>query len=161
MTRILKKVARSVQSVAKFVFSEVHIVGRRLSMIVSFKGWSLVAVIFAAATFGGCAQSAPAPVKVEVAAGHSHDGWWCGEHGVPEEECGLCNPKKAAELQKNGDWCKEHQRPDSQCFVCHPELEAKFAARYEAKYGQPPPKTGHGHDHVPGQDHGHKHEPKS
>ncbi len=71
---------------------------------------------------------------------HSHEGWWCDEHGVPEEICGQCNPKLAAEFQKKGDWCKEHDRPDSQCFICHPELEAKFAARYEAKFGKPPPK---------------------
>ncbi len=71
---------------------------------------------------------------------HSHDGWWCDEHGVPEEVCGQCNSKLAAEFQKKGDWCKTHECPDSQCFVCHPELEAKFAARYEAKYGTPPPK---------------------
>ncbi|MBI3861815.1 MAG: RND transporter [Planctomycetia bacterium] len=71
---------------------------------------------------------------------HTHDGWWCDEHGVPEEVCGLCNSKLAAEFQKKGDWCKEHDRPDSQCFLCHPELEAKFAAQYEAKYGKQPPK---------------------
>ncbi len=71
---------------------------------------------------------------------HSHEGWWCDEHGVPEEICGQCNAKLAAEFKKKGDWCKEHDRPDSQCFICHPELEAKFAARYEAKFGTPPPK---------------------
>ena len=71
---------------------------------------------------------------------HTHDDWWCDEHGVPEEVCGLCNSKLAAEFQKKGDWCKEHDRPDSQCFLCHPELEAKFAAQYEAKYGKQPPK---------------------
>jgi hypothetical protein len=71
---------------------------------------------------------------------HSHEGWWCDEHGVPEDICGQCNPKLAAEFQKKGDWCKEHDRPDSQCFICHPELEAKFAARYEAKFGTQPPK---------------------
>jgi len=71
---------------------------------------------------------------------HTHDGWWCDEHGVPEEECGQCNSKLAAEFQKKGDWCKEHDRPDSQCFICHPELEAKFAARYEARFGKAPPK---------------------
>jgi cobalt-zinc-cadmium efflux system membrane fusion protein len=71
---------------------------------------------------------------------HSHEGWWCDEHGVPEEICGQCNAKLAAEFQKKGDWCKEHDRPDSQCFICHPELEAKFAARYEAKFGTPPSK---------------------
>jgi hypothetical protein len=71
---------------------------------------------------------------------HTHEGWWCDEHGVPEDVCGLCNSKLAAEFQKKGDWCKEHDRPDSQCFLCHPELEAKFAAQYEAKYGKQPPK---------------------
>lgn len=71
---------------------------------------------------------------------HDHSGWWCNEHGVPEEVCGLCSSKLAAEFQKNGDWCADHDRPDSQCFQCHPELEAKFAAKYVAKYGKEPPK---------------------
>lgn len=72
-------------------------------------------------------------------AGHSHDGWWCDEHGVPEEICAQCNSKVAADFQKKGDWCREHDRPDSQCFKCHPELQAKFAARYEARFGKKPP----------------------
>ncbi len=92
---------------------------------------------------GGNKPVAPAGVT-EVAetktAEHTHDGWWCNEHGVPEEQCGLCSSKLAAEMQKKGDWCKEHDRPESQCFKCHPELEAKFAAQYEAKYGKQPPK---------------------
>lgn len=71
---------------------------------------------------------------------HKHDGWWCDEHGVPEELCGQCNSRVAADFQKKGDWCADHDRPDSQCFVCHPELEGKFAARYAAKYGKKPPK---------------------
>ncbi|HVA49655.1 MAG TPA: RND transporter [Pirellulales bacterium] len=71
---------------------------------------------------------------------HRHEGWWCDEHGVPEEQCGQCNSQVAADFQKKGDWCADHDRPDSQCFVCHPELEAKFAARYEAKYGKKPPR---------------------
>lgn len=73
-------------------------------------------------------------------AGAGHDGWWCNEHGIPEEVCSMCNSKVAAEFQKKGDWCKEHDRAESQCFICHPELEAKFAAQYEAKYGKQPPK---------------------
>jgi hypothetical protein len=72
--------------------------------------------------------------------GHDHGGWWCDEHGVPEEICGRCNAKYAAECQKKGDWCKKHDRPDSQCFLCHPEKEAEFAAKYEDKYGKKPPK---------------------
>ena len=78
--------------------------------------------------------------KTEGAAAHDHSDWWCNEHGVPEEECGLCDAKLAAAFQKKGDWCKEHDRPDSQCFICHPEKEAEFAAKYEAKYGKKPPK---------------------
>ena len=65
---------------------------------------------------------------------------WCGEHGVPEDICALCNAKVAAECKQKGDWCKEHNRPESQCFLCDPNLEAKFAAEYEAKYGSKPPK---------------------
>ncbi len=76
----------------------------------------------------------------EASTGHDHSQWWCAEHGVPEEECGQCQRKVADAMKKKGDWCDEHNRPDSQCFVCHPELEAKFAARYEAKYGKAPPK---------------------
>ena len=98
---------------------------------------------FAAASLTGCGKApsrADSPAAKTVSNGHSHDGWWCDEHGVPEEVCGLCSSKLAAEFQKKGDWCKEHDRPDSQCFVCHPELEAKFAKQYEAKYGKQPPK---------------------
>jgi hypothetical protein len=68
-----------------------------------------------------------------------HSGWWCDEHGLPEEICGQCNAKVAADLKKKGDWCKEHDRPDSQCFICHPELKERFAAQYQAKYGKEPP----------------------
>jgi cobalt-zinc-cadmium efflux system membrane fusion protein len=79
--------------------------------------------------------------KAVAAEGHDHSGWWCDEHGIPEEICGQCNAKYAAECKKKGDWCKEHDRPDSQCFLCHPELKEKFAAQYRAKYGKEPPPT--------------------
>jgi cobalt-zinc-cadmium efflux system membrane fusion protein len=81
------------------------------------------------------------PGQVAEAKGHDHSDWWCAEHGVPEEICGQCSAKVAAELKKKGDWCKEHDRPDSQCFICHPELKEKFAAQYRAKYGKEPPPT--------------------
>jgi cobalt-zinc-cadmium efflux system membrane fusion protein len=103
-------------------------------------------VILANCTFLGCNGSSPnesSPPKsgalVEKAA-DDHSGWWCNEHGIPEEICGQCNAKYASECKKKGDWCDKHDRPDSQCFVCHPELEAQFAARYQAKYGKNPPK---------------------
>jgi len=73
--------------------------------------------------------------------GHDHSGWWCDEHGVPEEVCGQCSAKVAKEAKAKGDWCSQHERPDSQCFLCHPELKEKFAAMYRAKYGKEPPLT--------------------
>jgi hypothetical protein len=126
-------------------------------MLENLKGLSWVVV---GLMLVGCTK--PAPPAEATAVKHTHEVWWCGEHGVPEEECGQCDVKLAAKFQKEGDWCQEHKRPDSQCFVCHPELEAKFAARYEAKYGKPPPKHGEaGHDHEHGHEHDHKDEPKS
>ena len=83
------------------------------------------------------ADSSATEVEIE---GHSHEGWWCDEHGVPEEVCALCNTKLVADFKSKGDWCAEHNRPESQCFICHPEKEAEFAALYEAKYGEQPPK---------------------
>ncbi len=92
----------------------------------------------------GCSSSSPPPSPATSAVSqreelHGHDGWWCTEHGVPEEVCGLCDAKLAAQFQKDGDWCREHDRPDSQCFVCHPEYAQRFAALYTAKTGEPPP----------------------
>jgi hypothetical protein len=90
----------------------------------------------------GCAKpGGSADPATQVASdGHKHDGWWCDEHGVPEEVCALCNVKLVADFKDKGDWCQQHERPDSQCFICHPEIEAEFAAQYEAKYGTKPPK---------------------
>jgi hypothetical protein len=85
------------------------------------------------------AEFSPAP-EIAVDAGHNLDGWWCSEHGLPEEECSMCSTEAADKLKAKGDWCQQHDRADSQCFVCHPELESKFAARYEAKFGKKPPK---------------------
>jgi hypothetical protein len=107
------------------------------------------------AIMSGCGQTGPAPTQAQKQTdahdGHDHDavaassaaddhsGWWCSEHGVPEEICARCDSKVAAEFQKKGDWCKQHDRPESQCFICHPELLTKFAAQYEAKFGKKPP----------------------
>ena len=96
----------------------------------------------AAAVFVGCGKT-DAPTAGETTsatAAHSHESWWCNEHGVPEEVCAQCHAKIAADFKAKGDWCKEHDRPDSQCFICHAEYQAKFAALYEAKYGKQPPK---------------------
>jgi hypothetical protein len=77
--------------------------------------------------------------ETTAASDHDHSGWWCVEHGVPEEECALCDPSLVATFREKGDWCDKHNRPDSQCFTCHPENFTAFAARYEAKYGHQPP----------------------
>jgi hypothetical protein len=86
----------------------------------------------------GCGHLASEPQAHVAKAVHTHDSWWCDEHGVPEEVCARCNLKLVADFKAKGDWCKEHDRPDSQCFLCHPEREAQFAAQYEAKYGKQP-----------------------
>jgi cobalt-zinc-cadmium efflux system membrane fusion protein len=84
---------------------------------------------------------------------HVHGEWWCSEHGVPEEICAQCDASLVPDFKAKGDWCDEHNRPDSQCFICHPEKEAEFAAQYEAKYGEKPPKPSeageehHDHEH--------------
>jgi len=72
--------------------------------------------------------------------GGEHEGWWCAEHGVPEDECARCDSSLVAAFKDKDDWCEEHDRPDSQCFICTPKLEEKFVARYVAKYGENPPK---------------------
>jgi hypothetical protein len=101
-------------------------------------------VIFSLCSFAGCnnsSQTIPTKESANVATTEDrHEGWWCAEHGVPEEACALCSSKVAAELRAKGDWCQNHDRPESQCFICHPEKTAEFAALYEAKYGQQPPR---------------------
>lgn len=117
--------------------------------------WTAMALTLAATVSIGCGQADSVATPKENRAehgdhdhgppsataqdNHDHSGWWCTEHGVPEEVCGQCNSKLAADFQKKGDWCKQHDRPDSQCFQCHPELQSKFAAQYEARFNKKPP----------------------
>ena len=119
----------------------------------------LGAIVVAGVGVFGCNKSAEkavphaAPAVETSSAAEGHSGWWCDEHGVPEEVCALCSTKLADDFKANGDWCKDHDRPESQCFVCHPEREAEFAAQYEAKYGkQPPARDDSAHSH---EEHGH------
>jgi len=70
--------------------------------------------------------------------GHNLEGWWCSEHGVPEEECTRCDSSLVAAFKDKGDWCEEHNLPESQCFKCNPKRADKFIARYEAKFGKKP-----------------------
>lgn len=108
------------------------------------KSLAVAMLLIAGATIAACSKTengaaAPSGAGAQVA-GHSHEGWWCNEHGVPEEVCALCDTTLIADFKAKGDWCEKHNRPDSQCFACHPDKQAEFAARYEAKYGEQPPK---------------------
>src|SRR5688500_945257 len=38
---------------------------------------------------------------------HDHSGWWCDEHGVPEEECSMCSNDVFKKL-KPVEICKNH-----------------------------------------------------
>jgi hypothetical protein len=106
--------------------------------------WSAISVI--AVSTAACSKSSTKVAATEnkdgkvAIAGHTHEGWWCAEHGVPEEVCAQCNIKLVADFKAKNDWCEEHNRPESQCFICHPEKAAEFASLYEAKYGEKPPK---------------------
>lgn len=87
-------------------------------------------------------QAATSEAKSEevAAAGHgAHGGWWCTEHGIPEEECSMCSAKAAEKFKAAGDWCEEHNRAESQCFICHPERKEHYAMLYRAKIGKEPP----------------------
>lgn len=107
---------------------------------------AVIAVVLVGVPIVACSKSSKSSAGADssatkaAAAGHNHEEWWCNEHGVPEEVCALCDTTLVAGFKAKGDWCEKHNRPDSQCFACHPEKEAEFAALYEAKYGEKPPK---------------------
>lgn len=107
----------------------------------------LVLSTLAMIALSGCARTENKAFQAKgkttsAESGTKHDGWWCDEHGIPEEECSMCSPKVAKECKAKGDWCKEHDRAKSQCFICDPSLREKYAEKYRAKYGkEPPPPT--------------------
>lgn len=81
------------------------------------------------------ASSAPTPSAKKV---DDHSGWWCDEHGMPEEVCDLCSKKYREAEKAKGNWC-EHDRVKSSCFKCNPAAKEKWAKEYEARYGKKPP----------------------
>jgi hypothetical protein len=110
-----------------------------------FKTFSIAILVggfMGALALSGCsgkpdAAKSPGPEGGQTAGDHS--GWWCKEHGIPEEECSMCSARAAAEFKAKGDWCDEHNRAKSQCFKCDPAKAEKYAKLYEAKYGKQPP----------------------
>jgi hypothetical protein len=87
----------------------------------------------------GCGSTNSTETAAPTKKAHTHNSWWCDEHGVPEAMCSMCSKKVAAECRRTGDWCQEHERAKSHCFKCDPTLQEKFAAMYRAKYGKEPP----------------------
>ena len=109
------------------------------------RGLSMMLVTIATLSVGvfsltGCQPKGETSTVKDSKVDQSFGGWWCVEHGLPEEECALCDTSLVAKYKEKGDWCKEHDRPESTCFLCGPARFDKFAARYEAKTGQKPPK---------------------
>lgn len=114
-------------------------------MLASIRLALLASLASVALVLGGCGEGTKEPDGTKAAKPMAESNTtvaenWCVEHGIPEDICALCNAKVAADCKDKGDWCKEHERPESQCFVCNPKLLDKFAAEYEAKHGERPPK---------------------
>jgi hypothetical protein len=87
------------------------------------------------------AKIEPKTVSGEAKGEAAHGGWWCQEHGVPEEMCSICMSEAAAKkmFKDKADWCKIHDRAQSQCFKCDPSLYEKvFVPMYVAKTGKKP-----------------------
>lgn len=105
----------------------------------------LFAALATTLMLSGCAGEKETPTKkaetTKTAAADDHSGWWCAEHGVPEEECSMCSASAAKDFKAKDDWCEEHNRAESQCFICNPGNADKFSKLYEAKFGKKPPAT--------------------
>ncbi len=106
----------------------------------------LVSVALLFVSFAGCGDEAATPKADANSAANdtpenhpTHGGWWCYEHGIPEENCAMCNSELASTMRADGDWCDEHNRPESICFKCDPSRADEYIALYEAKYGEKPP----------------------
>lgn len=115
-----------------------------MNLMTRLKGISIATIASMVIVASGCnndqvTSDGAADPGVATNVDHSHGGWWCVEHGVPEDECALCDTSLVSKFKEDGDWCDEHDRPESQCFICSPARFDKFAMRYEAKTGQEPP----------------------
>ena len=45
----------------------------------------------------------------------------CKEHNVAEALCWQCKPSLATAYKMEGDWCGEHGLPESKCTLCNPK----------------------------------------
>lgn len=116
-----------------------------MNWMTCFRGLSLGLLALAVFGLTGCSgnetdsKSSESKPVAETEVDHSHGGWWCVEHGVPEGECARCDKSLVPKFKEDGDWCEEHNRPESQCFICGPTRAEKFIAQYETKTGHKPP----------------------
>lgn len=78
-------------------------------------------------------KSSPGQAKID-----DHSGWWCDEHGLPEDICDLCSRKFREAEKAKGNWC-EHGRVKSSCFKCDLSLKDRLAKEYEARFSKKPP----------------------
>ena len=89
--------------------------------VVIFKRSAAVAFLTAICVMSvGCGQQTNDTTQVsdESHEGHDHGGWWCAEHGIPEEECSMCSAQAAADFKEKGDWCEEHNRAEYRRDSC-------------------------------------------
>jgi hypothetical protein len=101
-------------------------------------GLGLVLLMTATIVVLGCNQGGGGAQATDTAKNEDH-GWWCQEHGIPEEICGKCDKEYRDKRKAEGDWCDKHKRVKSQCFQCDPSLyEKNFEPLYVAKYGKKP-----------------------
>jgi hypothetical protein len=108
--------------------------------LIKFGLIALIAVGLTAAIGCGDKPSAKNDTKRNDKGGTDHGGWWCDQHGLPEEECSMCDDKVYKAFKEKGDICPNHtDRAKSQCFICNPDLWPKSAARYKAKEGKDAP----------------------
>lgn len=49
---------------------------------------------------------------------------WCATHDLPKDKCAECDKKLIPKLKKEKDWCGECGVAESTCLVCNPK-EAK------------------------------------
>jgi hypothetical protein len=118
-------------------------------MVTTMRRCGILLALAAVAGFGiagcagegnkGAAKKGTGGAVAKAGKGDDHSGWWCDEHGIPEDMCSMCSAKVAKECKAKGDWCDKHDRARSQCFLCEPELRERFAAMHRAKYGKEPP----------------------
>lgn len=80
----------------------------------------LLALGFGSSVFAEEAKKAEEATKVERLTADK----WCATHDLPKDKCAECDKKLIPKLKKEKDWCGECGVAESTCLVCNPK-EAK------------------------------------